>query len=127
MAGGLLTTVDYSPLTLHAHLKPQRFAKKKVPLPRPALPRGKLMLKYLDPDRRGYLHGVQPGDVILDRTSSRRTSACPPKNAATRKSPPSPTRRIRSIARTASRRAAHPEAAVRRRSRPSSPINFLIT
>ena len=22
------------------------------------------MLKYLDPDRRGYLHGVQPGDVI---------------------------------------------------------------
>lgn len=63
-AGGSLTTVYYSPLTLHAHLKPQRFAKKKVLLPRPALPRGKLMLKYLDPDRRGYLHGVQPGDVI---------------------------------------------------------------
>ena len=63
-AGGSLTTVYYSPLTLHTHLKPQRFAKKKVLLPRPALPRGKLMLKYLDPDRRGYLHGVQPGDVI---------------------------------------------------------------
>ena len=41
--------------------------------------------------------------------------------------PPSPTRRIRSIARTASRACRAPGSRGMRRSRPSSPIKFLIT
>jgi len=31
---------------------------------RPALPPPKLMMKYIDPEKRGYLAGLKPGDVV---------------------------------------------------------------
>lgn len=63
-AGGGITTVYYSQLTLRAHLKPDKILAKGRLLPRPALPPPKLMRRYFDPERRGYLADLQPGDVV---------------------------------------------------------------
>jgi len=63
-AGGKITTVYYTRLTMRGLLKPEKFAKKKRLLPRPALPPPKLRKRYLDPDRRGYLADLEIGDVI---------------------------------------------------------------
>lgn len=62
--GGSVRTVYYSQLALRALLKPENFARKGRLLPRPALPPPKLMLKYMDPERRGYLSDLEPGDVV---------------------------------------------------------------
>ena len=63
-AGGKISTVYYSRLNLRAHLKPDKIIAKGQLLPRPALPPPKLMRRYADPERRGYLADLQPGDVL---------------------------------------------------------------
>lgn len=63
-AGGEITTVYYSKLNMNALLKPEKRLKKGRLLPRPALPPPKLMRRYLDEEKRGYLVGLKPGDVI---------------------------------------------------------------
>jgi large subunit ribosomal protein L15 len=51
-AGGTVTCVHFNALALKSLLKPERF---EGPLPRRARPPPKLMPRYLDYDRRGYL------------------------------------------------------------------------
>mmetsp|Transcript_32486 Transcript_32486/g.103941 ORF Transcript_32486/g.103941 Transcript_32486/m.103941 type:complete len:317 (+) Transcript_32486:13-963(+) len=63
-AGGSVTAVYYSPLALRGLLKPEAFERKGRLRPRPALPPPKLMLKYMDAERRGYLADLKPGDVV---------------------------------------------------------------
>ena len=63
-AGGRISTVYYSRLALRALLKPDRILAKGRLLPRPVLPPPKLMRRYLDEEKRGYLVGLQPGDVL---------------------------------------------------------------
>ena len=70
-AGGSVTSVYYSRLTLRALLKPHRFEaapvgkRHGVMRPRPALPPPKLMSKvYLSERHRGYLRHLLPGDVV---------------------------------------------------------------
>jgi large subunit ribosomal protein L15 len=62
--GGSVRTVYYSQLALRALLKPENFERKGRLLPRPALPPPKLMLKYMDREKRGYLADLEPGDVV---------------------------------------------------------------
>ena len=68
-AGGSISTVFYSRLTLRALLKPHRFEAAPVGhrhggmRPRPALPPPKLMRDvYLTERYRGYLRQLKPGD-----------------------------------------------------------------
>jgi len=63
-AGGKITTVYYSRLTLRGLLKPEKILAKNRLLPRPSLPPPKLMAKYLDEEKRGYLVGLKPGDIL---------------------------------------------------------------
>ncbi len=70
-AGGTISTVFYSRLTLRALLKPHRFEAAPVGhrhggmRPRPALPPPKLMRDvYLTERYRGYLRQLKPGDVV---------------------------------------------------------------
>lgn len=63
-AGGEISTVYYSRLSMRALLKPEAILKKGQLLPRPSLPPPKLMRRYLDEEKRGYLVGMKPGDVL---------------------------------------------------------------
>jgi len=90
-----VTTVYYSQLALRALLKPENFLRKGRLLPRPALPPPKLMLKYMDREKRGYLAGLEPGDVIrphehpphVDLTARNPNATSPVKTQPRPKSP----------------------------------------
>ena len=63
-AGGKITTVYYSRLTLRALLKPEKIEMQGKMMPRPQLPKPVIMRYYTNPDKRGYLAGLKPGDVV---------------------------------------------------------------
>ena len=75
-AGGELTCVYYSRLTLRGLLKPHRFQDGPVGArhghirPRPSLPPPKLMRDvYMSERHRGYLRNLLPGDVVRSAVS----------------------------------------------------------
>lgn len=50
-AGGSITTMYHDRIALRLLLKPHKFELK----PRPAYPPPRLMARYMDPEKRGYL------------------------------------------------------------------------
>ena len=76
-AGGKITEVYYNSLGLRALLKPEWFAKRGRPLPRPALPPPKLMKYYVAPEGRGYLRNSKIADEFVASKMYEETTLIP--------------------------------------------------
>ena len=53
--GGSVTTAYYNPVSLRAHLCPEKYEDNLLNVPRRALPKKKMIKYYLNPENRGYL------------------------------------------------------------------------